>query len=353
MRWLWGERVVSLPLRSECFGSAPSGGKRSPAMLLRLDGPNVNEVSIIGGEGLATDPNQSTAASDPRVPSCDPPEICADVTDIMGKIKKERGRSLFAFVADSIDADVCNEVYGWRKELREAAKKGLDVLIHSPGGDLSQCYIVARLITRCADTWEALVPELAASGATLICLGSSKIIMSEIAQLSPLDPQVISKRREKFFEGERQSPLEAFQAIRYLREFSLASLDAAMQLLRRRGVTPQRALESASTISTRMVEPIIGKIDPYDLGAFALDSRVALDYCVRISNPSNGAKGTQRRVDLCSLVETYPAHEFVIDLEEARALQFEVGYPAAEIDVLFDQLRPLLARTKTYLGVVT
>lgn len=287
-----------------------------------------------------------------RDPSCDPPGKFDKITDILRKIRKERERSVFVLVAGFIDTEICDEVYGWRKELREAGKNGLDILIHSPGGNLSPCYTVARLFSRCADSWEALVPEYAASGATLICLGSSNIVMPGIAQLGPVDPQVKSKRQEKFFELERQSPLEAFEAVRYLREFSLSSLDMTMEYLLDHNVTPARAVEIATKVAIHLVEPILAKIAPYDLGAFALDSRVAREYCSRVSNPTNPAKKTQRGVSPRTLVEKYPAHEFVIDLEEARALGFQVSEPAPGIDTLFDELRPHLPEITKYIGLI-
>src|SRR5437867_2635455 len=108
---------------------------------------------------------------------------------------------------------------------RELKRGNFDVLVHSPGGQLTSCYIIARFFARCTDDWTALVPDEAKSGATLICFGSSEVIMAEIGSLGPLDPQVISKRRGKFFVTERQSPLEAFRAVQYLRQFALASLD--------------------------------------------------------------------------------------------------------------------------------
>ncbi len=300
--------------------------------------------------------NDSVGGPEPKLPSCDPPEGFQDLTDIFRKIRKERGRPLFVLLAEFIEDEIADEVYGWRKDLRKTQKEdGLDILIHSPGGNLSQCYVVGRLFSRCADAWEALVPAYAVSGATLICLGSSTIVMSENARLGPVDPQVISKRREKFFAGERQSPLEAFQALRHLREFSLASLDVAMDFLLEQGVAPQLALETSGKLAIRLVEPILGKIEPYDLGAFALDSRVAVEYCRRLSNPVDKAKRTQRRVDPRALVERYPAHEFVIDLEEARALNFEVSEPEAAIDTLFDDLEPLIDfdKIKKYVGLVS
>lgn len=289
-----------------------------------------------------------------RPPECCPLDDPAAITEVLQQIQAVRKRPLFALVADPIDERICEKVYGWRRELR-AAREGheqLDILIHSPGGDLTSCYVVARLFSRYMDEWEALVPVCATSGATLICLGSSNVVMSEIAQLGPVDPQVLSKRREKFFEAERQSPLEAFQAMRYLREVSVASLDACMLFLIEQGVAAQPALENATKMAANLVQPILAKIDPYDLGAFSLDASVALNYCGRIAQPADVAKKTQREADYKALVETYPAHEFFIDLAEARALKFKATEATGVIEDLFDVLRPSFEGLHYYIGLV-
>ncbi len=252
-----------------------------------------------------------------------------------------------------IDEDVAEEVYSWRKQLKAVgANNNLDVLIHSPGGELTACYRTARLLARYTDDWQALVPDYAASGATLICLGSSNIVLSDIAQLGPLDPQVLSKRNTKFFTGERQSPLEAFQAVKYLREYTLTSLDAGIVFLLRQQIAPQLALETASKLAVELAKPILDKIEPYDLGAFGLDSSLAIDYCRRICSPKESHKKTQRDANYKTLVEKYPAHEFIIDMAEAETLGLTVCEPDDTLNDLFDELRVHLRSLQSFVGFV-
>lgn len=309
-------------------------------------------VDAAGAQEQAGGPPGTPKA--PRKPRCDPERSYDQVTALMQEIKAERKRPCFALVTSGIDDEIYDECYSWKRELKSAADAGgLDILIDSPGGSLTSCYMIARLFARSANAWEALVPRLAASGATAICLGSSMIVMAENARMSPLDPQVLSKRREKFFQIERQSPLEAFETVRYLRTYMLSSLHAAMLFLLDRGVTPPLALEYAAKVARNLVEPVLCKVEPYDLGSFALDSRVAIEYCKRISRPAVAALKTQRQVDPRTLVEEYPAHGFVIDFEEAKSLNFAVSKPpSAKLDELFEKLCPVLDGIDTYIGVV-
>src|SRR5687767_14361060 len=132
-------------------------------------------------------PGQPAEVPPKREPSCEPPHLAQPVTDILCRIQQMRERPLFALIAHIIDDDACEAVYEWRKELKEiGGGDNLDILIYSPGGVLTSCYRMARLFARYTNEWQALVPGLAASGATLICLGSSSIILSDVGQLGPV-----------------------------------------------------------------------------------------------------------------------------------------------------------------------
>ena len=289
-----------------------------------------------------------------RKPMCDPQEVSTRIAPLLDRLREARNRPLFTLVAEQIDAEVWNQVYSWKHELRAAGKAGtVDVLIHSPGGVLTPCYMIARFLARCVDSWTALVPTLAASGATLVTLGSHEIIMSQGAQLGPLDPQVISKRPQKFFTTERQSPLEALELVTYVRELTFSSMDISMQELLSQGVAPQRALENSIEIATRVARPLLERIEPYDLAALRLDSRLALLYCERVARPTDSSKKTQREANYRDLVEYFPAHEFAIDIAEAGdGLKFNVSEPEGEIEGIFDALRPELERSRAYIGLV-
>ena len=307
------------------------------------------------GDAAAADgkPKPDATPTPDREPYCAPSDVYGPMTDVLQKIQAHRDRPLFVMASDEIKDQDCAIVYSWRNELRRTGTAGpIDILIHSPGGVLTSCYRIARLFSLYSTSWTALVPQLAASGATLICLGSANMVMSDFAQLGPLDPQVVSRREQRFFSTERQSPLEAFQAVKYLREFALTSMDANMHFLLRKGVAPQTALRTARSVSTRLVSPILDKIDPYDLGSFALDSSLAVQYCQRICEPDDEAAHAQEDVEYTKLVEDYPAHEFVIDRAEAQNLGFRIEEPDIELEELFSKAGDGLKKVQRYLGFV-
>jgi hypothetical protein len=303
-------------------------------------------------------PSDEGTTPPPKKPFCSPDAGFDSLLPLFQKLQTVRKRRLFVLAEmgqHGIWYKTLEHVYAWKSEIKKAAEDGpIDILLHSPGGVLTACYQIARLLSRWTNEWDALVPEIAASGATLISLGSGNIVMGDMASLGPIDPQVLSRRNEKLFASERQSPLEAFEAVTYLRTFALASVNANMRFLRESGIAPKPALENANNLAFHLVQPILSKIEPYDLGAFALDSRLSAQYCARIADPANPAKKTQRNADYRSLVDKYPAHEFLVDFEEAKALGFNVSEPGDEIGNIFDEIRTELDNTVTesFIGLV-
>ena len=67
--------------------------------------------------------------------------------------------------------------------------KPLHVLLSSPGGDGETAIRMVRSMqTRCSEL-TVLVPDMAKSAATLLCLGADKIMMGPAGDLGPVDPQ--------------------------------------------------------------------------------------------------------------------------------------------------------------------
>src|SRR5688500_17183727 len=91
--------------------------------------------------GRLNGPEPGEARPEPRlVPRCEPPDLYEPITELLRAICEERQRPLFVLASEYIDEDVYDEVYRWKRYLRDAGKgNNLDVLLHSPGGSLSEC----------------------------------------------------------------------------------------------------------------------------------------------------------------------------------------------------------------------
>ncbi len=72
------------------------------------------------------------------------------------------------------------------------ADKGVMLVLHSPGGSaLAAERIINTCRTYTGGNFEVIVPRMAKSAATMICMGANRIWMSKTAELGPIDPQVL------------------------------------------------------------------------------------------------------------------------------------------------------------------
>ena len=70
-------------------------------------------------------------------------------------------------------------------------------MINSPGGSGLAAERIINLLRSYSGTGEywVIVPAKAKSAATMVCLGSSKIIMGPASELGPVDPQLVFRNR--------------------------------------------------------------------------------------------------------------------------------------------------------------
>lgn len=69
--------------------------------------------------------------------------------------------------------------------------KGLDLLLHTPGGDVAATESIIDYLHSLYDgNIRAVIPQLAMSGGTLIALSCSEIVMGRQSSLGPIDPQI-------------------------------------------------------------------------------------------------------------------------------------------------------------------
>lgn len=67
----------------------------------------------------------------------------------------------------------------------------LDLLLHTPGGDPTAAERIVMTCRTYAKSLRVIVVRSAMSAGTLIAMGADKIIMTETAELGPIDPQMI------------------------------------------------------------------------------------------------------------------------------------------------------------------
>ena len=113
----------------------------------------------------------------------------------------------FPFLDVMITPVVVDDTFEELRSNYKDCKGRLDIIVGSGGGDIDAAYNLAMLFRKYGtEELNFIVPRWAKSAATLLVCSGDKILMSPIAELGPLDPQITQMNP---FEGrlEQFSPL--------------------------------------------------------------------------------------------------------------------------------------------------
>jgi len=118
---------------------------------------------------------------------------------IIKKIQDKRDSKVICyFLGDrpSLETKVHPEVlplfYKLLKNVAEEKVKKIDVFLYGTGGLTNAAWGISNLLNEFANHYNVFIPFKALSALTLIALGAKEIIMTELGQLSPIDPSVNS-----------------------------------------------------------------------------------------------------------------------------------------------------------------
>ena len=115
------------------------------------------------------------------------------------KVHEHTGRNTIAYYSGwlqrpgSRDAAVNDkDISGFMLNIHRLDKtKGLDLILHTPGGDLAATESLVNYLKKMFDdNIRAIVPQLSMSAGTMIALSCKKIIMGKHSSLGPIDPQI-------------------------------------------------------------------------------------------------------------------------------------------------------------------
>ncbi len=69
--------------------------------------------------------------------------------------------------------------------------KGLDLLLHTPGGDIAATESIVDYLNQIfGNDVRAIIPQISMSAGTMIALSSKQIMMGKQSNLGPIDPQM-------------------------------------------------------------------------------------------------------------------------------------------------------------------
>lgn len=80
---------------------------------------------------------------------------------------------------------------GFDQVTRTVAAKEVDVLLHSPGGSAEATESIVELLRARFSDIRFIVPGVAKSAATMMAMSGNKILVDEVSELGPIDPQMV------------------------------------------------------------------------------------------------------------------------------------------------------------------
>lgn len=225
-------------------------------------------------------------------------------------------------------------------------KKKAILHIDTYGGHADAAYKIAKAFKRNYENLTVMVYSNCKSAGTLLCLGADILVMSDLAELGPLDVQI---PKEGEFSG-RRSGLDITDTLGALQGESIRLMRQHFIDLRlgfNQQISTRDALDNAAKIVCGLLAPVYSQINPLSLGESARSNSIAFHYGQRLS------KGNLHPGALNKLISGYPSHSFVIDREEASELflSARAPLPAEELFMLlvlqkYEQLasrrRPLI-----------
>ncbi|HEC87227.1 MAG TPA: hypothetical protein ENI49_05105 [Thermoplasmatales archaeon] len=249
-------------------------------------------------------------------------QVNKKIDNTIKKIEEQRERRCFLLSA-TITPSLVEKIFGELINNFQDIDGKLDVIVDSLGGDIDAAYNLACLFQKYGQKeLTFIVPRWAKSAATLIVCAGEEILMTAVAELGPLDPQItqINPLEERF---EQFSPLHIQTTLELIREeYEKGNKDLAEGLLKRLQF-------------------------PLTLGSFIKAHEIAEQYLVRL------LKERMRKTDKLGaspeeiakrLTREYADHGFCINIGEAKKIGLNVQEIEGELLDLVWSLYELLKR---------
>ena len=201
----------------------------------------------------------------PQKTATKPPQLKKQISELEKQIKQRLARlqeitgcACFPFLSVEIIGPVVDDVFDeLRAEYKECNGR-LSVIVDSGGGDIDAAYNLAMLFRRYgSDTLRFIVPRWAKSAATLLVCAGDDILMTPVAELGPLDPQITEF-----------NPLEG-----RLEQFSPLHIESTLDMIR-------QEYESGSE---KLAKALMERLQfPLTLGSFKKSLEIGEQYLIKL-----------------------------------------------------------------------
>jgi hypothetical protein len=210
------------------------------------------------------------------------------------------------------------------------------LILTTHGGRANPAYQIARLFQNTYEEFALFTPCFCQSAGTIIALGANKLIMDQFSELGPLDVQLLKENEI----AARKSGLLSRSSFEALSDAAFELYEAFMLRITMQSggrVNFRLASELSATLTSNLLAPIYGQINPDTVGSDYRDLNIAFEYGSRLVQHSGNAtpEAVQR------LVQGYPSHDFIIDSDEAKELFRTVETPSVSLYTLVGAIAPI------------
>ena len=229
-----------------------------------------------------------------------------EIEDLCKKFAELRSSNCYPLLIGSskIENALVDRVFDELRLLNNDCKK-LDVIVDSGGGDLDAAYNLALLFRRFgSESLTFVIPRWAKSAATLLICSGDDILMTPVAEIGPLDPQITA-----------MNPLE-----NRIEKFSPLHIESTLQLIR-------NEFESGHS---KLAEGLLQRLQfPMTLGRFKKSLELGRDYLKKLLTSRMLQHDDTKAIDISERLTTgYADHSWSITINEAQ----ELGLVAHNID---------------------
>lgn len=233
------------------------------------------------------------------------------------KIEEVRGRRCYLFLGNEITRSIVCDVFDDLRKNYSGCNGKLDIIIDSGGGDIDAAFNLAALFRKFGnEELIFIVPSWAKSAATLLVCGGDKILMTPIAELGPLDPQIT-----------QIDPLE-----KRVEQFSPLHIESTLSLIRKEYENGNKYL--ADKLMERLQFPLT-------LGSFLKSLDIGKQYLIKLLSSRMLKDTTEKSESVANkLTKGYADHGFCINCNEAKEIGLTIDeLEGSELDIIWEIYR--------------
>ncbi len=252
---------------------------------------------------------------------------------LIQEIEKEYGFNIIIYM-DFSSAIMPDDIAYFQEMLYKIPyETALFLILYSNGGDLDAADNILKLIRNHTKDKEftVIVPERAKSAATLLCLGSDKIIMGDTSELGPIDPFIPVATQNGWVWRSAQDIIDMIEEIN-----KNGLLPAYIPLLANYDIatviSARKAIERAKKCANEWLSNYMCKDNPNPINC-NLEKKSTTCF-----NNSNDSCNSAAHI-ACNLgdANTWLSHGHAINYDKAMKLGLKIEYRNKE-DVLWDKI---------------